>query len=44
MFDLPIVYNLNFGHTSPIISLPMGCEIEIDCAAQKVAIIESPVN
>lgn len=44
LFDLPIVYNLNFGHTSPIISLPIGCEIEIDCVAQKVTIIESPVN
>lgn len=42
--ELPIVYNLNFGHNAPIISLPIGCEVEIDCSSEKVTLIESPVK
>uniref|UniRef100_UPI00403F5B6C S66 family peptidase n=1 Tax=Candidatus Enterococcus willemsii TaxID=1857215 RepID=UPI00403F5B6C len=42
--DLPIVYNMNFGHTAPIISLPIGCEIEINCLEQTIQIVESPVE
>lgn len=42
--ELPIVYNLNFGHNAPIISLPIGCEIEIDCSTQKLILLESPVR
>lgn len=41
--DLPIVYNLNFGHNAPIISLPIGCEVKIDCPAQKIIVVEGPV-
>ncbi|MEO1770767.1 S66 family peptidase [Candidatus Enterococcus ferrettii] len=41
--DLPIVYNLNFGHNAPIISLPIGCQVEINCSDQKVLLIESPI-
>ena len=42
--ELPIVYNLNFGHNAPIIRLPIGCEVEIDCSSEKVTLIESPVE
>jgi muramoyltetrapeptide carboxypeptidase LdcA involved in peptidoglycan recycling len=42
--DLPIVYNLNFGHTAPIMSLPIGCTIEIDCMKKSLILLESPVK
>lgn len=42
--QLPIVYNLNFGHTSPMLSLPMGCTLEIDCTNQTLTLLESPVK
>ncbi len=29
--DLPILYNLNFGHTEPKFILPYGALAEIDC-------------
>lgn len=29
--DLPVLYNLNFGHTEPKIAIPYGTEAEIDC-------------
>lgn len=42
--ELPIVYNLNFGHTAPIMSLPIGCTIEIDCMKKSLILLESPVK
>lgn len=41
--DLPIVANMNFGHTSPIFILPYGAAAEIDCDNQKFIITESGV-
>ena len=42
--DLPIMYNLNFGHTSPIFILPYGVEAEIDCDNKKFKINEAGVK
>lgn len=41
--DLPIVANMNFGHTSPICILPYGAMAEIDCESQTITITESGV-
>jgi muramoyltetrapeptide carboxypeptidase LdcA involved in peptidoglycan recycling len=41
--DLPIMYNMNFGHTAPMCILPYGVESEIDCESKKFTIIESAV-
>mgnify|MGYP000931449161 FL=1 len=41
--DLPIVANMNFGHTSPICILPYGAMTEIDCESQTITITESGV-
>lgn len=41
--DLPILYNLNFGHASPICVLPYGALAEIDCEAKCFTILESAV-
>lgn len=37
--DLPIVLNLNFGHTSPMMVLPYGGLIEIDNEQQKLSFL-----
>ncbi|MHC5375246.1 S66 family peptidase [Enterococcus sp. LJL120] len=42
--NLAIVYNLNFGHADPIVSLPFGCEVQIDCDQQTVALMEAAVE
>ena len=39
--DLPIMYNMNFGHTAPKFILPYGVEAEIDCDNNKFRINEA---
>ncbi|MCT4565348.1 MAG: LD-carboxypeptidase [Maledivibacter sp.] len=41
--DLPIIYNMNFGHTAPMCILPYGVEAEIDCDNKEFRINESGV-
>ncbi|MBN2899152.1 MAG: LD-carboxypeptidase [Clostridia bacterium] len=41
--DLPILYNVNFGHASPITVLPYGALAEIDCDKKSFKILESGV-
>lgn len=41
--DLPILYNVSFGHNSPITILPMGALAEIDCESKTLKILESGV-
>ncbi|RLL48354.1 LD-carboxypeptidase [Oceanobacillus piezotolerans] len=42
--NLPILYNLNFGHTEPKFILPYGVEAEIDCEKGTFKILESGVE
>lgn len=41
--DLPIMYGLNFGHSSPICILPYGAKAELDIDNLSFSIIESGV-
>lgn len=41
--DLPILYNMNFGHTEPKICLPYGALAEINCDKSSFSILESAV-
>lgn len=41
---LPILYNLNFGHTEPKCILPYGALAEIDCEQATFSILESGVR
>lgn len=40
---LPIITNMDFGHTDPVFVLPYGVQAEIDCEAQQFRIIENAV-
>jgi muramoyltetrapeptide carboxypeptidase LdcA involved in peptidoglycan recycling len=42
--DLPLVTNMDFGHTDPQFIMPLGCKAEIDCTNKKVSLIESAVK
>ncbi|WP_338788321.1 S66 peptidase family protein [Metabacillus sp. FJAT-53654] len=42
--NLPILYNLNFGHTEPKFILPYGAMAEIDCNNETFFILESGVE
>lgn len=42
--DLPVLYNLNFGHTEPKMILPYGAMAEIDCGNRTFSILENGVE
>jgi muramoyltetrapeptide carboxypeptidase LdcA involved in peptidoglycan recycling len=42
--DLPIVTQMDFGHTDPMFVLPYGIQAEIDCDQHKFSILESAVT
>lgn len=39
--ELPIVTCMDFGHTDPMLVLPLGVEARIDCDTQQLAIVEA---
>lgn len=43
LYDLPVLCNMNFGHTAPMAILPYGAMAEIDCDRKAFRIIESGV-
>lgn len=42
LFDLPVFYNVNFGHAKPIGILPYGIQTELDCDRKSITYLESP--
>ena len=38
--DLPIVTNMDFGHTDPQLIIPLGVNAEIDCEAKRFRLVE----
>jgi len=42
--DVPILYNLNFGHTEPKFILPYGAKAEINCNKKTFSILENAVQ
>jgi len=41
--DMPVITNMDFGHTDPIMVLPIGINAEIDCDNKTFTITESAV-
>ena len=41
--NLPVLAELDFGHTDPIATLPYGVMVEIDCEAARLRILEAGV-
>ena len=41
--DIPIVTNMDFGHTDPMFVLPIGVKVRIDSGKQEIAIDEAAV-
>ncbi len=39
--DLPIIYNVNFGHAEPIAVFPLGAKCELDCDNKKITLLET---
>ncbi len=43
-YGFPIVADMDFGHTTPIFTLPLGCRATIDTTRQRFAIVEPAVG
>ncbi len=43
-FGIPVVGNLDIGHTTPLLTLPLGCMARIDSDTGRVSIIDSAVR
>ncbi len=41
--DLPIIANMDFGHTDPQLILPLGGKVEVGPSERKISLIEPPV-
>ncbi len=41
--ELPIVTNMDFGHTDPMMVLPYGLQAQVDCEQQTITILEAAV-
>ena len=39
--ELPIITNMDFGHTDPVFVLPLGCRAEINCDTHTFSILEN---
>ena len=41
--ELPIVSNLDFGHTDPMLVLPLGLRLRIDSGRRELSILDAAV-
>lgn len=44
LHDIPILFNVDFGHTAPMCTIPYGAMAEIDCENKAFRILESGVT
>lgn len=42
--NLPIMYNVNFGHAEPIGIIPFGIKCQIDCNNKTITLLEKPTK
>ena len=40
---LPIIYNINIGHTAPMLTFPIGVLVSIDCDNKTIELLESGI-
>ena len=43
-FGFPIITDMDFGHTAPQFTLPLGCQAEIDSDSHRFALVEAAVE
>lgn len=41
LYDFPMITNMDFWHTDPMFTIPLGCKVRIDCENKKIFIVES---
>jgi muramoyltetrapeptide carboxypeptidase LdcA involved in peptidoglycan recycling len=43
-YAFPILADVDFGHTAPQLTLPIGCRAELDVAERRFAVLEAAVS
>lgn len=42
--DLPVIVDMDFGHTDPKVILPLGCSVTLNPVSKEIILVESPFN
>ena len=42
--DMPVVMGVDIGHTTPMMTLPLGCRVAVDAAEKRVELLEPAVS
>jgi muramoyltetrapeptide carboxypeptidase len=42
--SFPILYGVDCGHTNPIATIPLGCEVELDATSNSLRVVEAGVH
>lgn len=42
--DMPVVADVDIGHTKPMMTLPLGCRVAVDARKKTVALLEPAVS
>lgn len=43
-YNIPCMANLDFGHISPMFTLPIGCKAKLDCNLKSINLLEKPIQ
>ena len=43
-YDFPVLYNVDFGHTDPLVTLPIGIRCKIDAGKKEIIYLEAGVQ
>jgi muramoyltetrapeptide carboxypeptidase LdcA involved in peptidoglycan recycling len=43
-YGFPVIADMDFGHTSPMFTLPLGCRALIDAKRERFEVVEAAVN
>ncbi len=42
--DMPVVMDVDIGHTTPMMTLPLGCRVAVDAVEKRVKLLEAAVS
>ena len=42
--DIPVIVDMDFGHTDPKLILPLGCMVSLNPTTKDITLIENPFN
>jgi len=43
-YDIPVLYDVDFGHTDPLLTIPLGVKCKLDAGKKEITYLESSVE